>query len=581
MALDAVAVRAVADELRSAAINGRIEKIHQPERDEITIGIRTFSDTYKLVLSAASSNPRIHFSKVSKTNPKTAPMFCMLLRKHLGSGKITDIRQYGFERIIEITAESYDELGELTEKRLIIEIMGKHSNIILVNHENKIIDSIKHVDRTVSSVRQVLPGMTYSYPPAQNKTPLTEFDESTAFDLTQGGMQLQKSVIASVSGISPLTAREAVFEAYGASDYRAEEISDTAPLYGALCRLRDTVAAGNFRPCLIKEHDTGRILEFSAVDIKQYGSYADVIYYDSVSELLDAFYSGRDAAERMKQRSADLFKLLSTNSDRAAKKLIVLQNTVKQAQRKEEFKEYADLIMANLWRIEDGAASAEVENYYADGLPTVKIPLDPSLSASDNAQRYYKKYRKSKTAEIEAAIQLEETEREIDYLDSTLFAVESAASNADLSAIRDELAEQGYIKRRSSVKKKTSEASKPLHFISSDGFDIYTGRNNTQNDWLTLKFANTSDIWFHTKNIHGSHTIIKLGTDKEVPERTMLEAAQIAAYYSKGRSSSQVPVDYTQIKNVKKPNGAKPGMVIYDRYNTVYVTPQRPENSEI
>ena len=300
---------------------------------------------------------------------------------------------------------------------------------------------------------------------------------------------------------------------------------------------------------------------------------AEIIPYESISLLLDDFYTMRDMHERMHQKSADLIKLLNNNIERITKKLNILRKTLSDAENKEKYKVAGDLLTANLYMLADGMKSAEVTDYYAEGMPAVTIALDPQLSPSQNAQRYYKKYNKAKTAEIEAARQLETAQADLYYLESTLTALGNAETEADLNSIRAELAEQGYMKRRTSQKQQKQTRPQPLHFVSPDGFDVYVGKNNTQNDYLTLKIANSSDIWFHTKNIHGSHTVIKLGINKDVPDSTILFAAQLAAYYSKARESSQVPVDYTQIKNVKKPNGAKPGMVIYDCYNTLYVTP--------
>ncbi len=578
MALDAVAVRCLVSGLSPLITDGRIDKIYQPERDEITINIRTFTDNYRLLLSASSSNPRAHLTKYAKSNPKTAPMFCMLLRKHIGSGKITGIEQIGFERIIKISIESYDELGDLTTKYLIIEIMGKYSNIILTNHEMKILDSIKRVDFTVSSVRQILPGLIYELPPKQDKTDLTEVTRDTDIDLSQP-IKADKALLGAVGGISPLTAREIVYRAVGRADINASEltINKQSAVKVALLKFAEEVSGGIFSPCIITDN-SGKAIDFSATAIKQYEGYAKITHCISISEVLDEFYNSRDTRERMRQKSADLLKLLNNNIERVSKKLVILQKTVKDAENKDKYKVYGDLITANIYKIAEGMKNIEVENYYENN--TVTIPLDERLSPSRNAQRYYKKYNKAKTAEIEAAKQIETAKASLDYLESTLVSLENAENEADLSAIRSELINEGYLNRKINPKKQKQTVQKPMHFVSSDGFDIYVGKNNTQNDYLTLKFANSSDIWFHTKNIHGSHTVIKLGLDKDVPDTTMKEAACLAAYYSKARNSSQVPVDYTQIKNVKKPNGAKPGMVIYDRYNTVYVTPKALEKQE-
>lgn len=580
MALDAIAVRCLVNELSDKLTDGRIDKISQPERDEIMLSVRTFGGNYKLTLSASASNPRIHLTDFSKKNPVTAPMFCMLLRKHIGSGKITAIEQIGFERIIRISIESYDELGDLSVKYLIIEIMGRHSNIILTDADMKILDCIKRVDFSVSSVRQVLPALDYCCPPVQDKTALTDFDNSSYIDFSKS-IRADKAIMNAVSGISPIIARELVYNVFHTTDINSNSLNTnrTAELKVAISRLSETVKNSDFSPCMITDSASGKPLDFSAVPVLQYGSAAVVTKYSSMNELVDSFYRTRDMRDRMKQKSADTSKLLNNYIERTAKKLIILKKTLDDANDREKHKTAGDLITANIYRINQGDTELVTENYYAEGMPKITIRLDPSLSPSENAQRYYKKYNKAKTAQTEAAKQIKITQAELEYLESTLSALELSETEAELSTIRAELAEEGYINRRNDVKqKRKAEVSKPLHFTSSDGFDIYVGRNNTQNDYLTTKLANSSDIWFHTKNIHGSHTVIKLGLDKNVPEATMREAACLAAYYSKARGSSQVPVDYTEIKNVKKPNGAKPGMVIYDRYNTIYVTPKLIEN---
>lgn len=578
MALDAVAISAIVAELKTLS-GSRIDKIHQPERDEIVLGIRTRDEHFKLVISASPAHPRIHLTTAAKENPASAPLFCMLLRKHLSSGRLTSIEQSGFERVVTITVESYDELGELTTKRLIVELMGRHSNIILVSQDGRIIDSIKRVDDSISSVREILPGGIYEPPPAQERCSLIDLtiDSELSLALPQ---KAEKALISSVSGISPLTARELIYSVFGTTDIIANEINTNraAALKLAVLKLRDTVQRGDFKPCLITDKASGKICEFSAIPIAQYEGLADVEFYDSMNALVDAFYRKRDMHERLRQRSADLTKLLNNHIERVSKKLDILKRTLDDAQRLDEYKVAGDLITANIYRMTDGMKELVADNFYDSANAPVKITLDPTLSPSQNAQRYYKKYNKAKTALTEAAKQMETSRADLDYLESTLAMVENATDAADISEIRAELAAQGYIeKRRLEQKRRKKEASKPLHYISSDGFDIYVGRNNTQNDQLTLRFANNSDWWFHTKDIHGSHTIIKLGTNKDVPKTTMLEAAELAAYYSKARESSQVPVDYTFIKNVKKPNGAKPGMVIYEGYNTMYVKPCLPD----
>lgn len=580
MAFDAVAVRCLVKYLKDKLINSRIDKIHQPEKDEITINLRTMTDNFKLVLSASPAHPRVHFTNVSKKNPISAPMFCMLLRKHIGSGKITDIEQIGFERIIKFSIESYDELGDLTTKYLIVEIMGRHSNIILTNQDMRILDCIKHIDFTVSSVRQLLPGLDYVSPPVQDKTDLTEISETANIDFSSPIQTADKAILSAIAGISPLTSREIVYRAFGRTDVKCSELTDNGrnKLLYETVKLAKDVQQNNFSPCMIINSASGKLMEFSATPITQYKSLAEIKEFDDISVLLDTFYRTRDMHERMRQKSADLVKLLNNNIERVSKKLGILNKTLADSENKDKYKIYGDLLMANLYNMKNGQSSVEVIDYYKEDSPTVKIPLSPQLSPSQNAQKYYKRYNKAKNAEIEAAKQIENAKNDLEYLESTLAAIETSDTESDLNAIRAELIAEGYLNRKFNPKKQKQNASKPMHFVSSDGFDIYVGKNNTQNDYLTLKFANSSDLWFHTKNIHGSHTIIKLGLDKDVPKTTIVEAAELAAYYSKGRDSSQVPVDFTQIKNVKKPNGAKPGMVIYDYYNTIYVTPKELKN---
>ena len=574
MALDAVAVSALVDELQ-CLVGGRVDKVHQPERDEIAVYVRTYDSSYRLVLSASSANPRAHLTEHTKKNPATAPLFCMLLRKHIGSGKITAVEQVGFERIIKISVESYNELGDLTVKYLITEIMGRYSNVILVSEDGTVIDSVKHVDGTVSSVREILPGGVYAPPPPQNKVPLTGFgaDDTIPFDRP---VKADKAILSSVAGISPLTAREIVYSVFGTTDVNAADVNTNkaAELKLAVMKLGERVRNKDFSPCIITDNATGKLMEFSAVDIRQYERLASVQSAGSMNEVVDDFYYRRDMHDRMRQKSAGIVKLLNNNIERVSKKLSILERTVKDAENREEYKIKGDLLTANIYRMQEGMKEIEADNFYEPGSAPMKIALDPSLSPSMNAQRYYKKYNKAKTALVEAAKQIEAARADLDYLESTLYVAENAETIEDIDAVKDEMVSLGYISRRSKqTRRKAKEKSKPMHFVSSDGFDIYVGRNNTQNDYLTLKFANTSDLWFHTKDIHGSHAVIKLGLDKDVPKNTILEAARLAAYYSQARESAQVPVDYTVIKNVKKPNGAKPGMVIYEGYNTVYVKP--------
>ena len=576
MAFDTLCVKKIVAELSEKLLDARIDKIYQPEKDELLFAVRTKTETLHLVLSASANNARIHFTDKLKENPLTAPMFCMLLRKHLTGGRIISVSQPEYERIIEFTIESRDELGDLTKKHLTAEITGRNSNIILTNADYKIIDSIKHVDFTQSSVRQILPNIPYALPPKQDKLPiLSDEIKNLVLDFSADGKRPENAIMDAVSGISPLTAREIVYSVLGTNSLLISEISEEKKEKLTLF-VRDFSKKLQFAPCIVYDGN-GKPAEFSAIAISQYGKGFDTVFYNSMSEVIDIFYRRRDELDRIRQKSSAITKLLKNNIERCAKKLSIQQKTLKDAENKEKFKIYGDLVTANIYKITKGDTSVILENYYEDGSPAVKIELMSNLSPSQNAQRYYKLYSKLKNAEIEVKKQITATLSELEYFESTLALTENLTSEADINAVKSELTELGYFKRQKSLKRQKEASAKPLHFVSSDGFDIYVGKNNTQNDYLTLKFANSMDFWFHTKQIHGSHTIIKLGIKKEIPDSTILEAAQLSAYYSKARQSSQVPVDYTQIKNVKKPNGAKLGMVIYDNYNTLYVTPKSPE----
>lgn len=579
MALDTITIHYLIKEFRDELIDARIDKIYQPEKDEILLNIKSRLNSKKLVISANSSQPRIHFSSVQKENPKTAPLFCMLLRKHLQSGRIVGINQIDNERIIRFDIESYDEFGDLTKKYLFCEIMGRNSNIILTKENLTIIDCIKHIDFTISTVRQLLPGLIYSVPPQQNKTPiLSENIKNISIDFNNSGKTAENEIMSKVSGISPLIAREIVYRAINTNNIDCSLLDNN--MKNSLNREVKNFLNQETKPCIITEKSSGKIIDFSPFDIFQYSDLAEKKYCSDVNNTLDEFYLERDSIERMKQKSSDLVQLLNTNIDRTAKKIAILKKTLEDAKKKDDYKIKGDLLTANLYMISQGKSEVTVKNYYSEDMTDTLIQLNPTLTPAQNAQRYYKLYQKSKNAEVEASKQLENALSDLEYFESTLMLSKNAVTDADLTAIRIELMELGYIKKQNK-KQQVKNTSKPHHFISCDGFDIYVGKNNTQNDYLSLRFANSQDMWFHTKKIHGSHTIIKLGVDKEIPPSTIKEAALLAAYYSKGRDSSNVPVDYTLIKNVKKPNGAKPGMVIYDFYNTIYVTPSADEIGKI
>lgn len=453
MALDTITIHFLTEELKDTLTDARIEKVHQPEKDEILLILKTYTNTYRLVISANASQPRIHFTQVQKENPKTAPMFCMLLRKHLQSGRIVSINQIDFERIIRIDVDSYDEFGDLTRKYLFCEMMGRHSNIILTREDLSVIDSVKHVDITVSSVRQILPGLTYCPPPAQDKIPvLSDNVKDAAFDFTSEGQKPDKEIMARLSGISPLLAREAVFCAVSEINIDCSALSNEDRQ--KITQEAKRISKHKLNPCIITDKASGRVIDYSPFDIIQYGDTAEKRYYKSLNDLLDDFYRVRDNTERMKQKSADTVHILHTAIDRTAKKIAILQKTLDDAKRKEEYKIYGDLLTANIYKFSQGDKDVTVENYYSPDLEQIKISLSPQLSPSQNAQRYYKLYRKAENAEKEAAKQLETATADLEYLESALVLVQNAQSEKDINAIRSELSETGYIRLKSQRKAK-------------------------------------------------------------------------------------------------------------------------------
>lgn len=578
MAFDGITVHAIASELNSVLKDGRIDKIHQPERDTITIGVRTKNGAYRLLLCANPSCARVHLSSVSMENPASPPMFCMLMRKHIGSGKITRIEQSGFERIIHIYIESYDEMGYLSEKLLICELMGKHSNIILLNKDGKIIDSVYHIDFTVSSVRQILPGLIYTAPPAQGKeNPLLASKDDIKAHFDSPSLPLYRAIMDNYTGISPVMAREAVFRGAGhteiiTGDASPKALDSSAYIFSMMIK---NVISCEYQPTVVSDSETGKLIDFAPLGITQFETMGNAVRYETVNEAAEAFYMQKSAQNSLKQKSSDLIKFVVNNLERCRKKLQLENEIIEKAKSMDKYKIYGDLITANIYRITEGMKHIECENFYSEENESIKIALKEDLSPSANAQRYYKKYNKEKTALRETQKQKELNLKEIDYLESVKEAIELAESGPEISMIREELTEVGYLKNRNTNKRKKKALPSPMHFISDDGYDIYVGKNNTQNDYVTLKLSRSTDIWFHTKNIHGSHAIVRTPNALDVPERTYMQAASLAAYYSKARESENVAVDYTEVKNVKKPSGAKPGMVIYVNYNTIYTNPDK------
>lgn len=576
MAMDSISVRALAVELNELLAGGRVDKIYQPERGEIIIGIRAGGVTYKLLLCANPSFPRVHITETKPENPASPPMFCMLLRKHLSAGKVIRVYQHSFERIIKIDIESRDELGDLSVKTLVAEIMGKHSNIILLDSAGKIIDSIYHVDITVSSVRQVLPGLMYENPPSQGKISPLAVSADEVVSALEGEGEISRLIVGGFMGISPLSAREIVYTATGRADTVGDE-GDSATrvkISDAFEKFFNTVKSADFSPMVLINRQTGDLVDFSPMPISQYEDMVKKTECASMSEAVEKFYSGKAAASSLKQKYSDISKIININLDRCRKKLQIENETIAKAEKRDKYRVYGDLIMANLYNINKGDKQVTLDNFYDENGGQITIPLKDDLTPAENASRFYARYNKEKTAYTETIAQRDKNVAEIDYLESVAEAVAKAETSDEIGQIREELAEQGYIRLRRDAKRKKAEKPTPLHFVSSDGYDIYVGKNNKQNDYVTLKLSRPTDIWFHTKEIHGSHVLIKTNDAMTVPDRTYEEAGCLAAYYSRGRNSAMVPVDYTEVYNVKKPSGAKPGMVIYVNYSTMYVTPK-------
>lgn len=577
MSFDGFVTHSIVRELKAQLISGKIDKIYQPEKDEIIVSVRTSGGKRALLLSAASANPRIHLTERDYENPITAPLFCMVLRKHLGGGKITDVSQHGFDRVVCITIESCNELGDLTEKKLIIEVMGRHSNIILTQSDNKIIDSIKHIDFTVSAVRQILPGLIYENPPAQDKSDprsLTAAELESILCAAPADTALDKLLLSVYVGMSPLMAREAVFRRYGDCRVTVSEC-DTREFSEFAAEFIYSVIFINNPASVAFDKTSKKPVAFSCTALTQYSGMAEVRDFPSISGAVEEFFAARDKHDRLTQKAAGTVKVINNNLERCGKKIAIHKDTLQKSQKRETYKIYGDLLTANLYRISAGSREITVQNYYDETCPDIKIPLKPELSPSGNAQRYYKLYNKAKASEQHATEQLESAETEREYLETVLDAVVRAENYADIAEIRDELAAGGYIAQSGGKKKKFQKKSRPLEYVSSDGYTILVGRNNSQNDELTIKMSYSTDIWMHTKNIPGSHTLIRTGglSENDIPDRTVVEAAEIAAYHSKARGASGIAVDYTQVKNIRKPNGSKPGFVIYESNYTVYVTP--------
>ncbi len=586
MSFDGTVVKSLINEFNDKIINGKISKIYQPEKDEIVIKIRNHGYNFTLLLSASSNNPRIHLiSKYTKNNPKIPPMFCMLLRKHLQGGIITDITQPSFERIIKINIKSTDDLGLMTHKELIIEIMGRHSNIILIEKQTQnILDAIKRVPKQISSVRQIIPNIEYKSPPSQNKLNPLNIKRLTfikKINSINEGTPVYKFIYKTYMGISPLIAREICTLANIDHNERVGSLLNhkIEELFKCFSSIINKIIQSNYKPTIVFDNTNNKFLAFSAVNITQYGNNCSKKYFDTISEVIEYYYTTRDKLDRINQKSNNLKKTISLKLKRTYKKMHKQKKELSNAKNKDKYKLQGDLITANIYKIKKGQSELKCKNLYSENGELITIRLDPKLTPAENAQKKYKRYNKLKNALIYLSKQINQSKDEIDYLENILLNIDNCTEINEFEEIKEELISEGYIKKKRKKKKKKSR-SKPHHYLSSNGCDIFVGKNNKQNDYLTLKFANKNDLWFHTKQIPGSHVIVK--SDKqEIPETTIYEAALLASFYSKAKMSSNVPVDYTQKKYVRKPNGAKPGMVIYDNNNTIYVTPNKNEINKL
>ena len=567
MALDGIYLYSLINELKDFAINSKIDKVNQPEKDEIILTLRG-KGTKKLLISSSSNYPRLHFTTINKINPLKAPVFCMVLRKYLIGGKIIDITQYSTDRIISIDIENKDELGFDSKYSLIVEIMARHSNITLVRkRDNKIMESIKHIHSNKNSYRVLYPGATFIMPPTSNKLNPFSFTKEELKNLLKENINFNESIFSKIiTGVGKNLSNDLFIEYKNKfNDLTIDNLSLFITDYFK------NILEDNKNILFFKD---GKVVDFYFKDLISLNN-CEKKYFDSHSDTLDNFYATKDKQDRLLSKGLDIQRLINTNIERCLKKIKILEKTLKECEAKEDYRIKGELLTSYIYGFKKGDKDVSVLNYYSENEEYLKISLDENKTPSENIQFYFKKYNKLKNAEEASINQLSINEDELNYLNSVLTSLETADNYADIEEIKKELIETGYVRFRKEKNKNKIKTNKPLHFISSDGIDIYVGKNNIQNDYLTLKFAEKTDTWLHTKIIPGSHVIIK---GKNITESTLLEAATLAAFYSKGKNSTKVPVDYTLVKNVKKPSGAKPGMVIYSTNKTLYIDPPKNIN---
>ena len=559
MALDTVMLSALAAELRPKLEGARIDKVRQPEREQVLLSIRNKGENMRLLINAGAGSGRVALTRQSFENPAEPPMFCMLLRKYLVGARIEKLTQPNWERLLMVDIISHNELGDSVCLKLAIELMGRSSNLVLVGDDGRIIDCLRRMEYGGDVQRRMLPGMIYRLPPAQKKPLIFDCDRAqieSALNSSEDGKPLDKRLLDSFSGLSPLVCRELVHRAF----------YDINCLPDALEAFLESVRAGEFTPTLLTKD--GKPAEYSFMQLKQYGSEYEQQSLNSFSELLDAYYSKRELSERRRRRARELSHSVKTARDRIQRKLVCRLEELERTYGREEIRKNAELLTANMYRVKRGDSSVTVEDYYTDGCPSVEIKLDILKTPQQNAAAMFKEYNKLKTAEIHLTALVAEGEKQLDYLNSVLDELERAETERDLAEIRRELLETGYLKKQKGAKPDKSKKQGPMRFISSDGYEILVGRSNSQNDELTTKTARRTDIWLHTKSVHGSHVIISC-EGHEPPERTIAEAASIAAYYSQGREGGKTAVDYTAVRFVRKPSGSMPGKVVYTDYRTV------------
>lgn len=561
MALDGIFLHNLLQDLNPILIDSKIDKINQPEKDEIILTLRKNRKNYKLLISASSKFPRLHFTEIQKENPLKAPMFLMVLRKYLLNGKIKEVTQKDGDRIVIFTIEAKDEMGFNSEYSLIVEIMGRHSNISLVrNRDNYVVESIKHITPNINSYRVLYAGANYVFPPSSKKlNPLTVSKEDFINFTKENNFTFDKDFFFnSFTGVSK-TFSKVLYENSLKNDIKEEE-----SLFDYFI---STINASAYYA--IYKNKEGLYTDFYSHKLSD--NEEDIIEFSSPSEMLDDFFKEKDKQDRISNRTANLQKLINTNIERCIKKSKILNENIKEGEKKENYKIKGDLLTSYIYTLKKGDKKVNLLNFYSPEEEYIEISLDENKTPSENVQMYYKKYNKLKKSEEWAFEQLEKNNEELEYLNSVLTNILNVDSYEEIEDIKRELIETGYIRFKKEKGAKRQKEGKPLHFVTSKGYDIYVGKNNLQNDYLSLKFAGKFDLWLHTKNIPGSHVIIKAS---EVDDETLEQAAIIAAFYSKGKNGSKVPVDYTLVKNLKKPNGAKPGMVIYHTNNTIYVDPK-------